>query len=58
MSVRPLGDLGVVPERKVLAKGDVVRVRKDLSVVEVGPALAQLGVGHAMASKAHHNLLL
>ena len=50
VSVRPLGDLSVVPEWKILAKGDVVGVCKDLSVVEVGPALAKLGVGHAMAS--------
>ena len=50
VSVRPLGDLGVVPEWKVLAKGDVVGVREDLSVVEVSPALAKLRVGHATAS--------
>ena len=48
VSVRPLGDLGVIPEGKVLAEGDVVGVREDLSVVEVSPALAKLRVGHTM----------
>ena len=53
--IRPLVDLGVrglgiAPEEKVLAEGNVVRVCEDIFVVEVGPALAKLGVGHAIAS--------
>ena len=53
--VPPLDDvgvrgLGVAPEVKVLAEADVVGVCEDVSVVEVGPALAKLGGRHAMAS--------
>ena len=53
--IQPLVDLGVIglgiaPEEEVLAERNMGRGREDLSVVEVGPALAKLGVGHALPS--------
>ena len=53
--IQPLVDLGVIglgiaPEEEVLAERNMVRVRKDLPVVEMGPALAKLGVGHTLPS--------